>query len=454
MDDGSFYSLSFFERYRKIREIKKLYNRLLGSLSEASVRGAVSFASVLMLLAAPGCDDDGGMATVKIDLAMNRQNSITPGLYRAMTPSEVTGMTLTVKGPGIKTFSRELPLDEDSIMLMVPAGRDRVFSLRAETGTMYFYAGREKVDLANGEMRKVPITMVRGPVFNTTGTQVTGINLGTSDRVYPSFGDLDGDGDKDLMLSGSPGSAVLHLYENQSGSFTEITVPNDLIYPFDPRAYYGFRVITDIDGDGDIDVLNTTINNNELYSFINNSATGSFDSFYDPAILINDITDGSYRGIVTLGDLDNDGDLDFIAGREGLDIGDSHTLQFYQNTGAAASPAFSPAVDVGPSINFANAISPVLVDIDYDGDLDIFIGVGIYAGSITGHTRLLFNSGNAQNQEFPEIIISDPFGIDENLSTTNVVFPAFADLDNDGDQDLYIGTSNGTILYFENLLFQ
>ena len=49
IEDGSFYRLSFLERFKLVRRIKKLYNKLLGPVSALRLRHIVAAAGVLAL---------------------------------------------------------------------------------------------------------------------------------------------------------------------------------------------------------------------------------------------------------------------------------------------------------------------------------------------------------------------------------------------------------------------
>lgn len=434
MEDGSFYELSYFERYRKIREIKKLYNKLLGSLSEASLRTAVSFASVLVLLTAPGCDDAAqGTATVKINPGV-KGNSLAPVKSTAYVPPDVTGLTLTVSGPGIKTSTITVSPGEDSIMLAVPAGKDRVFSLRADTATIYFYFGRATVDLNNGDMINLPITMVRGPEF-VAGTLPAGIGTFTR-NTYPSFGDIDNDGDQDLLVSTEYLTAEYRVYclTNTNGTFSSAALPTGIDTALDRCVN-----LADIDGDGDLDTV-FSIGFNLLYRI--NNGTG-FSSTYGYA--------GSYSGVNMIipatGDIDQDGDADIFAG--GTTYG-SRDIQYIQNTTDENGIGFG-AITGNPfglsSIATNNSFSPALIDIDFDGDLDLFVVMSPY--TTTSDVLFFENAGTSEAPVFAAPL-TNPFSL--GYINYPMAFPAFADIDRDGDQDLFVGTSNGTILYFENVI--
>jgi len=134
------------------------------------------------------------------------------------------------------------------------------------------------------------------------------------------------------------------------------------------------------------------------------------------------------------GDIDADGDPDLF-------VGDSFGgISFYENTGSGASPVFVFQTDNLASINVGRDIAPALVDIDNDGDLDLFIG------EEDGNLNFARNDGTPIGYKF--VFATDAFdSIDVGLSST----PAFADIDNDGDDDLFVGGSDGTVNFYRNV---
>ncbi len=136
-------------------------------------------------------------------------------------------------------------------------------------------------------------------------------------------------------------------------------------------------------------------------------------------------------------DLDGDRDLDAVVGSS------DGTMNYFRNTGNRKRPKFklitgnqNPfyTVDVGSNSK------PAFTDIDNDGDLDAF--VGNYDGTI----NFFENIGNKKRAIFVELT-GNP------LSTLDVGYnsaPAFVDADGDGDLDVFVGNSEGTISYLKN----
>ena len=84
--------------------------------------------------------------------------------------------------------------------------------------------------------------------------------------------------------------------------------------------------------------------------------------------------------------------------------------------------------------------SPTLVDIDGDGDLDAFVG------NYDGNTLFFRNAGTDSNPVFATAN-TNPFGLTDVGGRAS---PTFADIDNDGDLDAFVGEKLGDILFFRN----
>ena len=93
-------------------------------------------------------------------------------------------------------------------------------------------------------------------------------------------------------------------------------------------------------------------------------------------------------------------------------------------------------------INITGAAAPAFVDIDGDGDQDLFVGVE------SGELRYFRNIGTASNPVFEERT-SHPLSSRGTATLGGTTHPAFADVDRDGDYDLLLG-SQDALTYYRN----
>ncbi|MGV8713360.1 MAG: FG-GAP-like repeat-containing protein, partial [Nitrosomonas sp.] len=137
----------------------------------------------------------------------------------------------------------------------------------------------------------------------------------------------------------------------------------------------------------------------------------------------------------TLVDIDGDSDLDAFIGN-----GSGNTL-FFRNNGTTINPAFAvPATNPFGLRDVGFSSSPSFVDIDHDGDLDALIGNG------DGNILFFRNTGSANTPAFAASV-TNPFGlVDVGYDSK----PAFADIDGDGDQDVFVCAYNSDVQFFRN----
>ncbi|WP_199223386.1 FG-GAP repeat domain-containing protein, partial [Brumimicrobium oceani] len=233
-----------------------------------------------------------------------------------------------------------------------------------------------------------------------------------------AFSDVDNDGDEDLLITGKndSGQPISKLYLNDgSGLFTEFVG-----VPFDGVSFSSIA-FSDIDNDGDEDVLITGSNNtgqpiSKLYA---NDGAGVFSE------LIGTPFDGVLRGSIAFSDADNDGDEDVLITGEG-DLG-LIISKLYANNGLGV---FTEVTGT-PFMGVRNG-SVAFSDIDNDGDEDVLI---------TGE--------NSSSQHISKLYTNDGLGVFTEVTATpfeGVIFSmvAFSDVDNDGDADVLIAGANSS----------
>ncbi len=312
----------------------------------------------------------------------------------------------------------------------------------------------------------------------------------TGDCERVAFADLDGDGDLDLLAGDASGNVHLFLNTGSSSSAAFDPPPNpfgltgnavtfaDIDGDGDLDAFTGgffFRnvgnsespvfaapvvsfgaarvpALADIDGDGDLDGFAASGTGFCVYR---NDGTASSPAFAhcerDPFGLA-DFRDEPF--VAAFGDLDGDGDLDLLVGDE------EGYIWHARNSGSASSAAFeAPIFDVfgvyfnRPADSFA---APALLDVDRDGDLDVFAGAGCNVGDTTawcnegmGGVKFFANTGTGTSPALADYAV-DPFGLSRAQIGKRGV-PSFADIDGDGDVDAFVGTRYGSVLFFRNL---
>ena len=168
--------------------------------------------------------------------------------------------------------------------------------------------------------------------------------------------DLDGDGDSDLVSANEKSDNLTIFFQIAPGQFDpEPTVLGGRELTEEPT----FVTVADLDGDGDLDLVSANQKGNNLTIFFQ-TAPGEFDP--DPTVVGLGFTNRPQSVVAT--DLDHDGDLDLVsANRVGNDL-----TAFLQTSPGRFDP--SPIRRSGGN-DMNGPISIAAVDLDGDGDPDL-----------------------------------------------------------------------------------
>ncbi len=235
---------------------------------------------------------------------------------------------------------------------------------------------------------------------------------------WVDLADLDGDGDLDLLGAAAEADTVA-VWINDGA------VPVGLTMQVIDDSFGGARslVPADLDGDGDVDLLGTALEDDDLVWWRND---GGEPIVWTPQIVADDFA-GSHHADAW--DMDLDGDLDIVA----LGYGYPWLKVFWNDGGA---PLRWREEDVGNAI-----VTPLVLgagDLDGDGDMDV-------AATADSWNRVIWWRNNG--------------GPPADWSSASVVsqFPgpwplAVADLDGNGALDVVAGASGGSTVAWWRLV--
>ncbi|KAA9339977.1 T9SS type A sorting domain-containing protein [Adhaeribacter soli] len=228
------------------------------------------------------------------------------------------------------------------------------------------------------------------PFYTLVTKDLAGLSPRNLMTIAPAFGDLDGDGDADLLLGESLGFIYYFRNDSQAGQ-------------------------------------------PPVFTFVSNNYVGQSVGAYSTP---------------TLADVDRDGDLDLVVGER------NGNLNFFRNNGTVSAPNFSLEnasfgnVSVrNPNIG-AGYAAPHIADLnqnnlfdllvgDYDGKLHYFPDIeNNLAGTFT-ETRLWFRNQLSNSND--------------TLQTGRRMHPAVANLTGDNQPDLIVGLSRGGLRCFRNV---
>ncbi|MBK7797191.1 MAG: T9SS type A sorting domain-containing protein [Saprospiraceae bacterium] len=257
-------------------------------------------------------------------------------------------------------------------------------------------------------------------------------------------------GTEGILTGGSQLKAGLILYENTGTILNpEYTLKDEDYLGFNSlselnQLNYFAPSFGDIDGDGDLDMLVGT-NEGSLIFCKNNAGPGNVFSFAKPIFDFQNISLASYISPQLI-DLNRDGLLDIVIGtrvnnnQNGNACG---SFFYFKNTGTKISPKFDPA-------GTTNCLGMALLD-SYGSRVhacpfvvDFNNSFALFAGNIFGNIYLFSEIENNLDGKFK--LVSSDFG---KLREGENAHISIADIDNDHILEMVVGNRRGGISFYK-----
>lgn len=255
---------------------------------------------------------------------------------------------------------------------------------------------------------------------------------------HPSFGDLDNDNDLDMILgiAGSADLNSLRYYEN-AGNFIIPAwdlIDSNLIHSIDIGSA-AIPTFGDLDNDGDLDMLIGGVTGRLTY--YQNIGTAGSPSFQH-------VTDSFANIFVTLfsapalTDWDSDGDLDLLVGTN------AGRIEYWRNDGSASSflPVKADAQLAGLKVD--QLAIPVPVDMNGDSLVDLVVGEWDFNNRAN---VLLYRNSGAQGAP---VLTLQTASLVTRDTTRAFTVPSVIDWDNDGRKDLLLGSDQLGVVWYRN----
>ena len=316
-------------------------------------------------------------------------------------------------------------------------------------------------------------------------------NIYVSSIDLPGIADLDQDGDIDIV-SFEPDGSYATMYQNVSkeenlgidslkfirkdvcwGKFAEnqfndqITLSDDAFKcanGFVGGSNPGVRhsgsslCIFDNDGDGDMDLLLGDLASSKLKRLFNGgNNTQALMTSVEIEFPVSDVkADIDIFLSAFYADADGDNIRDLIVTPN--QVNNAENIQhvwLYKNTGTDSAPLFKLVKKeflIDEMLFFNGGTHPAFADIDQDGLQDIILGTTGITGKMDAKTnRMIFlrNTGSTTSPSY-SVEDKDYLRFSQFNEFTGRFAPTFGDLDDDGDDDLLVGDSQGMMYFLNN----
>lgn len=340
-----------------------------------------------------------------------------------------------------------------------------------------------------GSGDSVRFEMHRKEIMKYSRSSTPFSKISANSAEIPTFSDIDGDGDLDMLSFDAFSSSDIHYYKNVSkdsmwsldslkfalvdqcwGRMREAGEqdPGGLLLNInclqhlairDERMHSGSTIAAiDMDDDGDKDLLigdatypyMTYAKNDRLPVSGSPKKWDTVGSFTRQFPANNPIRIQS-NPMASLVDVNADGKVDILASPMDIGTARKDIVWHYENTGSSTKPIFTfrdSAFLEKTMLDEGDFSAPCFLDYNNDGKTDMLLAVSSEENDT--HTEQVYYYRNAGPAGKPAFILEnkDFLGLKSSLLFSMV--PAVGDMNNDGKADLVIGNTNGKLYYFPN----
>jgi len=288
-------------------------------------------------------------------------------------------------------------------------------------------------------------------------------------RTAPAFGDLDGDGDLDMLVAtngdhydNGDTADVIARYENVGTASNPIfQLRDENFLDIRSESYQGLvPALEDLDSDGDLDLFlgNAT---GSIYYYLNSGSKSVADFMFQTNEFAG--IKANFNSAPYFYDLDEDGLVDLLLGSS------EGTVRYYKNKGTASIPSLELEDDSLGGILVNETFIQTVLDEDFN-PVEVTVvayegfsvptilkwdnGVtSIAVGGDEGIVRL-YDIAKDLQADFPEnkdYMQTEITKTNYNQDWGTRVYPAGADLNGDGVSDIVLGNTRGGLNFIEGI---